>query len=224
MKAKNSERTLAINLRKRGRTIPEIAQALQVSKSSVSVWLREISLPRETMRELENRRVKSRLLANAAKRKITRLKLGSAHKEAQEILKTYNLDKNSALILCALMYWCEGAKSKNDAEFTFTNAEPLLVRGFLSLLRMSFSLDESKFRVKMHLHEYHDESTQKKLWSDVTGISKVQFQNTYWKTNSGFNVKPGYPGCVHIRYHDVIVSRKISAVARNFLSSINMLE
>ena len=224
MHTKHFEKTRAVHLRKLGKTIPEIAKTLQVSKSSVSLWLRGISLPRKATEELANRRVKSRLLANEAKREITRTKLKLADKEAKDIEKAFSIDSNSALILCALMYWCEGAKSKNDSEFTFTNAEPLLVQGFLYLLRLSLPLDESKFRVKMHLHSYHKESTQKTFWSRVTHIPETQFQNTYWKTNSGINIKPDYPGCIHVRYHDVTVARKISAVARNFLKSINMIE
>jgi predicted transcriptional regulator len=224
MKSKYEERTRAVTMRKLGMTIPNIASELGVSKSSVSLWLQGITLPSNAKRILNERKVRSRLLANSTKRNSTLSKLKGAKAEAHVLTKSFKLNSCTALVSCALMYWCEGSKSKNDAEFTFTNAEPLLVQGFLSLLRMSLPLNESKFRVKMHLHKYHDESAQKKFWSEVTRIPIVQFQNTYWKKNSEFNIKPGYQGCVHVRYHDVTVARKISAVARNFLKSISMIE
>ncbi|KKW39133.1 hypothetical protein A3I46_01735 [Candidatus Kaiserbacteria bacterium RIFCSPLOWO2_02_FULL_54_13] len=118
------------------------------------------------------------------------------------------------------MYWCEGTKSKNDSEFTFTNAEPLTIRGFLALLRKALPLEESRFRIKMHLHDYHDERERRRFWSELTGIPETQFQNTFWKPHTGKNIKHDYPGCIHLRYHDVIISRKICATARAFLGDV----
>jgi hypothetical protein len=164
-------------------------------------------------------------MASEARRKATTDKLNLASLEASKLLNTYEIDPQTALLSCALMYWCEGSKSKNDSEFTFTNSDPITIQGFLSLLRKAFpALDERRFRVKMHLHAYHSESIQKKFWSKVTKIPANQFQNTYWKKNTGRTVKINYPGCIHVRYHDVKIARKISAVARNFLKRLSMLK
>jgi hypothetical protein len=223
MRIKYVEQEKAILMRKNENTLLEIATKLEVSKASVSLWVKNTALPKKAVRRIEARKSQSRILASTARRNQTLSKLHRAQLDADTLVDKKLINPEMALLLCAVMYWCEGAKSKNDSEFTFTNAEPLLVQGFLSLLRMSFPLEEDKFRVKMHLHQYHDEDVQKKFWSKVTRIPALQFQNTYWKSNSAKNIKLNYPGCIHIRYHDVTVSRKISAVARSFLSCINVI-
>ncbi len=224
MRLKTKERSEAIRMRKFGKTIPDIAQTLRVSKASVSLWLRGIPLSRKALRSIALRKTQSLTRATEAKKEITANKLEAASKDASQIIENYKITQRETLIMASLMYWCEGTKSKNDSEFTFTNADPLIVAGFLSLLRTAIPIDESRFRVKMHLHPYHSEREQKRFWSRVTAIPKTQFQNVYWKKNSGVNMKSNYQGCVHIRYHDVTVARKISAIARNFLMSLCMIK
>lgn len=210
-------------MRKNGKTIPHIAESIGVSKSSVSIWLRGITLPEKTHKLMRLRSAKNRLLAHEAKRQLTRTRLSNASSEAQALISSQQINPEIALIVCSLMYWCEGTKSENDSEFTFTNADPLIVSGFLALLRAALPLDENHFRVKMHLHKYHTETVQRKFWSGVTKIPETQFQNTFWKLNSGKNIKQHYQGCIQVRYHDVLVARKISATARNFLASPNVV-
>jgi predicted transcriptional regulator len=224
MRKKYAEQRKAILMRKNGKTLLEIATKLEVSKASVSLWVKNITLPKKALQQIDARKNKARTLASQARRNQTLRKLHTAKLDAKTLVDKKLINPEMALLLCAVMYWCEGAKSKNDSEFTFTNAEPLLVKGFLNLLRIALPLDEKKFRIKMHLHQYHDERTQKKFWSKVTRIPESQFQNTYLKSNSAKNIKLNYPGCIHIRYHDVTISRQISAIARNFLSGINVLE
>lgn len=224
MRAKIHEREQVIKLRRKGETIPNIAKKIGVSKASVSLWLRGIPLPKKTLELMLARKNYNRLLAHEARKQRTRDKLDDARKQAQTLISKQRIDSETALILCSLMYWCEGSKSKNDAEFTFTNAEPLMIQGFLALLRKAFTLEESRFRVIMHLHEYHDERTQCKFWSKVTDIPETQFNKTFWKPHTGKNIKLDYPGCIHVRYYDVLVSRKVYATARVFLSSFNVVK
>lgn len=93
----------------------------------------------------------------------------------------------------------------------FTNSDPILVKVFLSALRKSFDLDESKFRVAMHLHSYHKEKEEKVFWSEVTSIPESKFLKTFKKQESGINKKEGYRGCVQIKYFDVNIKRTLLA-------------
>lgn len=217
-----AERNEAVLRRIRGETIPDIAGKLHVSKASVSLWTRDIAIPKRTLRVMRERQMKNRLLAHEARRRGTKDKLAAAEREARQRFMQKNIDRREALLLCSLLYWCEGSKSKNDTEFTFTNAEPLMIRGFLSLFRTAFpDADPKKLRVNMHLHEYHDERRQRKFWSRVTGIPEAQFTKTFWKAHTGKTTRKGYPGCVHVRYYDVRVSRTVSATARAFLGFVS---
>ena len=88
---------------------------------------------------------------------------------------------------------------------------------FIFLFRNSFKLDESKFRVLMHLHKYHNEKTEKDFWSKITKIPQNQFNKTYLKQNSGKYKKEGYQGCIKIYYGDVSIARKLRSIAKMFM-------
>jgi len=218
MLAKLIQRKEATELRKRGYSVNEIHNTLGVSKGSVSLWVRDVPLSdRAKARILLKRREgieKSRQVKFAQ----TSAKLKGATEFALEALRKIPNDKNHARLYCALLYWCEGEKSKNDTSLIFTNSDPLLVTAFLRSLRQGYEIKEEKFRVCIHLHGYHDTKTQLSMWSKVTGISTDQFIKPYLKPTSGRYQKIGYEGCASVRYHDVKIARQVQAVARAFLN------
>jgi hypothetical protein len=129
---------------------------------------------------------------------------------AEDLIKPILLSKEVLFLIASLAYECEGGKS-NFGVVEFTNSDPTLVRVFLCALRKSFKLDELKFRVVMHLHSYHNEASEKRFWSDITGIPKTQFTKTFQKQETGINKKTSYRGCVQIKYFDVNIKRTLLA-------------
>lgn len=217
MKRKIKEKLKAIELRERGFSLNEILKEINASKSSVSVWVRNV-----------------RLSNNARKRLLTKIKLGqlisaeNKRKRTEDILKKYlqeagreiekrSLDRVAARIFCSLLYWCEGGKSHFQG-LNFTNSDPHLVRTFLFLLRKGFNLDEGKFRPCIHLHKYHNIKSQINFWSKITKIPKSQFIKPFLKLNTGKRIRKDYPGCIGIRYHSNDLARQILMTAEAFLS------
>lgn len=217
---KLKEKEAAIRLRKKGKTFNEITAELKVAKSSVSLWVRNIDLPIKAQERIASLQTAGQKAAQKSKTETTKRNLLRIRQESIDIIKDISLDKSMALITCSLLYWCEGSKSHNDTTFTFTNSDPVLVQAFVALMRRAFVLDERKFRVRMHLHEYHSEQLQQKFWSKITGIPSQQFRKTYWKPHTGKTIHVGYPGCIHLNYYDVIIARKTSAIARTFLENV----
>ena len=212
-------RRKAVALRKRGRSLNEIVNQLAVSKSSVSAWVRDVTLSDVARKRIESRYTMGQLASQKAHFAKTASKEVAASEEALRVLET--IPNNSAIkkLLCAVMYWCEGAKLYNQrGNFSFTNSDPALVRKFLALLRESYELDESKFRACVHLHSYHSESAQLKFWSKMTSIPIRQFIRSYHKQESGKSIRTGYQGCISVRYYDAILLRQLLAIAREFLN------
>jgi hypothetical protein len=218
MKLKQKEH--AIRLRHEGMTLNEITARVGVAKSSVSLWVRNLSLSAEARARIESLQSAGQKAAQKTNLEKTKMKLSNAQGEARRIIREVTITPDVALLSCALLYWCEGEKDKNDTTFTFSNSDSLLVQAFMKLLRHALVLDERKFRVRMHLHEYHNEALQRKFWSEVTGISEQQFSKTYLKPHTAKTIKDGYPGCIHIEYYDVEVARKIYATARAFFDNV----
>ena len=99
---------------------------------------------------------------------------GESFKIAKNYFKSVDLDKSIMFLLCSMIYESEGGKS-NFGVLEFTNSDPDLVKIFLSFLRKSFTLDENKFRVVMHLHSYHNEVKEKNFGQKLQISHRVNF-------------------------------------------------
>jgi len=199
----------AILLRKRGHSLREIALMLSVSKSTVSLWVRDLQL---------NKEAEKRLLSLTNLARLRAIETNKFKKEAilSEIFLKVERDiglvkRNIILdkIFCSLLFWGEGSKSGSDLRIT--NSDPEFIRLFLMLLRASFSIDEGKFRAVLHLHQYHNIKNQKQYWSKITNLPVKLFQ-VYIKKNTGKNKKENYQGCLSLRYYDY----KIAIELKNY--------
>ena len=213
---KIKERHKAIKLRERGYSLKEIARELGVAKSSVSMWVRDVALSSMAEKRLLTKIKLGQF--NAAKNKLAKTKAIEDEyiKKAKKEISELNMGGYYSKLLCALIYWCEGAKSCN-AGVNFVNSDPNLIKEFLKLLRSSFELDESKFRPCIHLHSYHDIKKQLDFWSKITDIDKRQFIKPYIKQNAGKRIHAHYEGCIAIKYHSNDLARQLNSVAKAFL-------
>ena len=214
---KSKEREKARHLRKSGHSVKEISDRLGVSKSSASLWVSDVLLSAAAKRRLLSRYTEGQIASQAAIRAKTAGKEAQARVKALAVLSRVPDIKEIGQLLCSLVYWCEGAKIyAGKGQFSFTNSDPALVASFLRLLRKGFSVDETKFRVCVHIHGYHHEGTQLKFWSKVTNIPVEQFMRSYRKKESRTTIRSGYQGCVSVRYYDAVLHRDILAIASEF--------
>ena len=210
----------AINLRMEGYSVKEISDKLSISKSTSSIWVRDLILNEKAKQRLIVRRL------NGYQKISLHWKNKNIEEEkkyglvADDILSKISKDVYHYKLSCALIYWCEGSKGLNDLRFT--NSDPELIKTFITLFRKAFKVDETKFRALIHLHEYHDESKQKKFWSDITKISENKFQKSYLKINTGKRIKENYPGCISIKYYDAKIFKELKALYKSFYKYIGM--
>ena len=214
--SKIHERNKAKELRAVGSSIKEIARTLRVSQSTASIWVRTVELSSQAKRRIEQKRIDGR-------KRATQILQGKrvARQEASRLLahQLRGLAKpttSEKYMLASMIYECEGGKGGYGV-LEFTNSDPVLVKIFLTLLRKTFTLDESKFRVVMHLHSYHNEEIERAFWSKVCAIPKNKFLKTYQKKESGIRKKINYRGCVQIKYFDVNIKRVLLA-GKNILA------
>jgi transposase-like protein len=199
----------ALNLRRGGYSLKEIASRLGVAKSTASVWVKSIPISESGYNRLRERTERARAKANItianrnAKERSYFLQQGTAL-----VGRYFPIDRNTAKLLAAILYWCEGGKSQ-DNQIKFTNSDPELIKFFLGCLRTGFPLREEKLRCLLHLHGYHDVGRQTQFWSNITSVPVSQFHKPYLKPNSGKNKKPDYPGCITVGYYDKIIAREV---------------
>jgi hypothetical protein len=166
---KTAEREEARRLRRdEGLSVKELADLLGVSKSSVSLWVRDIDLTNEQRAVLRNRMRtgcagSSWLVARAKDRR------RRAQARGREVAR-----RGSALHAAGCMlYWAEGSRSRNAVRFT--NSDPEMIRFFARFLRGCFHVPDEKFRVTCNLFADHvaRQVQIEQFWLDLLGLPRT---------------------------------------------------
>ncbi len=108
MRAKYMEREQAIALRRKGLSYREIRGRVPVSKSSLSLWLREVGLARRQIQRLSEKKLAAgrrggQIVHEMRLRRLTE-RLRSANQEAKSFLAGRDLWWAVGVVL----YWAEG--------------------------------------------------------------------------------------------------------------------
>jgi transposase-like protein len=201
----------AIQFRKKGHSLSELALKFKISKSTLSEWMKVVTLSSSALQRLKKKQILGQYKTILLRKKKRLDRNNKIFLKTKTSLHKFRVDKTNVKVLCALLYYCEGVKG-TDKLVTFINSDPTLIKLFLFLFRKAFNINESKFRIIMHLHDYHNEKVQKKFWSELTKIPINQFYKTYRKPHSKKRIRNNYPGCVSIRYYDGIIASEILAV------------
>jgi len=175
----------ARDLRKKGLSVKEIQKRLKVSKSSVSLWVRDIKLTKKQLKKLylnssRTGALKGSIIAAMnkirAREELTRKLLKEGMKEIG------TLSKRDKFITGVAMYFAEG--SKGDKNVSFSNTDPKAIKFMVGWLRNFCNVPEKKFRASLYLHDNLNERRAKQFWSKLTKIPLDQFRKSYIVRNN----------------------------------------
>jgi transposase-like protein len=131
-----------------GRSIKEIARLLDVSPSSVSLWVRDLELTAHQRHYLDQR---ARFLRIEGRREYWRERRRTFQDHGRHLAR----QRDAFHAAGCMLYWAEGSKSRNVAQIC--NADPEVLRFFARFLRMYFDVSDDKFRVTCNLFADHIE-------------------------------------------------------------------
>src|ERR1700733_14560444 len=203
-RAKDDLHARARELRAQGLDYDDIAAVLGVSKSSVSLWVRDMPRPaRLSYEECCKRSAEGSRLYWETERPAREARREEVRAAAAAQIGT--LSKREVLIAGAIAYWCEGAKSKphrRTEHVVFINSDPGLIKFFLRFLDEA-GVEPPRLRFRVHIHETADVSAAEQFWRDVTAADPAQFQRTTLKTHNPRtirkNVGADYHGCLIVK-------------------------
>lgn len=209
-----------IKMRKMGRSYREISYTCNISISTVSKYCKNVHINKIVFKKMFERckfnRRKGLLVIKRNRDKV----IQTITERVRRYYLNIRCKKELFPIFCSLLFWTEGGKF-NESTMTFTNSDPIMIKTFLSLLRNSFNIDERRFRLCLHLHEYHVESEMLKYWSLLCGISRKQFYKVYVKKHTGVRKREGYKGCLSVRYNDHNICKSLRQTYMQFPVWIN---
>jgi len=208
-RGKTVEQQRARELRAESRTLQEIADELGVSRSSASVWVRDVEFDPKPAQRPQFRNPSSLHLKKLAEidamNEWGRTQIGE-------------LSDDAFLAAGTALYAGEGAK--RDGEVMFANTDAAMVAFFCRWLRRFFAIDENRLRVRVYLHAGLDLDAAQRHWSTVTGVPLAQFRHGYRAAADPTIRRAKHEhGCVYVRYGCSTTHRKIMGLTRALLSS-----
>ena len=210
---KVADRARARELRARSWTLDEIARELGVSKSSVSVWVRDVEFTPKP-RNRGHRTQKPHPLHLAKLAEIERL--DEAGRTA-----VGELDDRELLLVGTALYWGEGFKG--DGAVGMANTDPACLHFFVDWLRRCFDIDESRLRVRVYLHSGLDLDSAERYWSELLRIPRAQFGKAYRAAADPSRRRSKHAhGCPAVVYSDSSLHRRVMGLVRALSSSFDL--
>ena len=207
------ERTKAIQLRKAGKSYSEIKGLVKVSKSSLSLWLRNIHLTEDQVQRLKQTKEK----AVERFRNTMRLKREKRLSNYYEIQKKRWLPlSNREFYLTGLfLYWGEGNKASRHT-ISISNTDPTLLKLSLLWMKNSLKIPEKAIRVCLQLYSDMDIDEAVDFWAKTLAISKNQFNKPYIKfsTRDLIDQKGFGHGTCNLVAHNTVIKENLMMAIR----------
>ncbi|GHC78381.1 hypothetical protein RFN57_19515 [Streptomyces violaceochromogenes] len=200
--AKDDLRERARELRLRGWTYDQIQVELGCSKSSISLWVRD--LPKPERRDPSEQ-------AKLASRKRWEHELAVRDKERQKTkvaaaAEIGQLSDRELFLAGVVLYWAEGAKDKAHSRqrrenLQFINSDPNVIGLYLRWLD-SQGVHRERLRFRVYIHESADVAEAESYWAKLVDVGASAFQRTALKKHNPRtvrkNVGDSYRGCLAI--------------------------
>jgi transcriptional regulator with XRE-family HTH domain len=213
-RGKLEEQERARQLRAQAWTLREIAHELGVAKSSVSVWVRDVAFDPSSRRSAVTRR-----RPRGSDHPLRRRKLAQLEALRREGLERIGTLSDREFLLAGLgLYAGDGAKG--DKEVRLSNSDPLIVGCFCRWLRRFFTVDESRLRLTLYLHQGLDLDAAVAHWTEVTGIPASQYTKPYRAVpDATIRHNKHVHGCAHVVYNCTRTQRSILALMTAMLAA-----
>lgn len=183
----NAVRSRALRLRILGKSYNEISSELNIPKSTLSGWFKDLVLSHTAQARLASRaRLGTEVLI-----KRNRMQTHRAEHRAHETRvlakeKIPTLTKRDLLIVGPVLYWAEGYKRlriRNGKErvghtIRFVNSDAEMVTVFVHFLLEILGIAPEKIRLTMRLYAHINEEEARKYWMRATGLPRNQFFKT----------------------------------------------
>jgi hypothetical protein len=178
--AKSNQRNRAIILRRKGESIKDIAKKLKVSKSSASIWCRDVQLTTVQINNLHKKMIAGGYVGRLKGSKIQHEKRLEREKisSVRGLLDVGKLSDRDLLMLLIALYWGEGGKSQRV--FFISNSDPEMIKFIINAYEKVLKIDKSNIVLSVGLNIIHKnrEEEVRNYWSSMLGISLKQFRKT----------------------------------------------
>ncbi|WP_306323607.1 MULTISPECIES: hypothetical protein [unclassified Streptomyces] len=198
--AKDELRERARELRRQGWTYNQIQAELGCSKSSVSLWVRDLPRPEPKCTPEEQQ---ARMNAGLAKLR------ADQDRERQATKRTAaadigDLSERELLIAGVTLYWAEGSKDKpyrRTEVIQFINSDPNVIKLFMRWLEL-MGVTRDRLTLRVSIHKSADVKAAESFWADIVDVEVDAFSKATLKKHNPRTVRKNtgndYRGCLMI--------------------------
>ncbi len=203
--AKIKEKLNAIKLRKKGWSIKEIAESLNISKGSASVWCSDTELTLKQKEKLHKKMVDAGHVGRVRGAEVNRQKklkrLSFYRNKAKKEL--INFTKRDLAMLGLGLYWGEGTKS-NKSSLAFVNSDPDAILITYKYFHSIFGVKKEDFMPRIFINDIHKPRIKKVLqyWSSLLELPIEQFGNPVFlrmKNKKRYDNHESYFGIISLK-------------------------
>ncbi|MEU6993251.1 hypothetical protein ABZ953_21660 [Streptomyces sp. NPDC046465] len=199
-RAKDDLRDRARELRSKGRTYNEIQAELGCSKSSISLWVRDLPSPAPRRTPAEQR---IRMNAGLARLRAAQDRERQATKRSAAVAVGKLSDRELFLVGVGL-YWSEGTKDKpyrRTEVLQFINSDATMIQLYLRWLAL-LGVGADRLTLRVSIHESADVAAAERHWAQVVGVDASAFSKPTLKKHNPRttrkNTADTYHGCLVI--------------------------
>jgi predicted transcriptional regulator len=176
---KIQEKNEAKLLRKeQGLSLTEIATRLNVAKSTVSLWVRDIELSQEQ----KNKLLEQNPIFNNQQKGAKKLKDEALirRKKYQEWGREKARENNIMHAMGCMLYWGEGAKSNNKWALKISNSDCNLLRIFIRFLKICYGVKLEEIVIHIHCYTNNEEEIKgiKNFWLKNLNLPETCLRKT----------------------------------------------
>ncbi|MBI2065317.1 MAG: hypothetical protein HYT62_04665 [Candidatus Yanofskybacteria bacterium] len=215
------DRRKAIELRLAGNSYSYIKGRLNVSKGTLSDWLKDVELSDLQLEKIKKDSLEKRVENYIKTAKLRREKIFATIYLHQKN-KLLPLSTRDLLIAGLFLYLGEGAKS-NRSRIQITNTDPSIIKFSIFWMTKILNIEIEKLRVQLHLYNNMDIEKELNFWQNSTRLKKDQFIKPYIKTTSSLKIDhPSFGhGTCNLYACDTNLKHNILAGIKVMLDEIN---
>lgn len=187
--AKRILKDLALKLRLEDQmSYSQIKKRVKVSKSTLSLWLRDHPLSEERIRELklnyEGREVQ---IERCRETKLRKRNERFLRYKDEERLKIGVISDRELMFLGLALYWGEGGKTANT-QLCISNTDPGVLKVALAWYTRVLEFEMNKIQVRLQLYLDMDVKKEQMFWSNELRIPPQNFAKAHIKKTTSFGL------------------------------------
>lgn len=178
MKSRFEElRGKAIELRKSGASIKYIERELGIPRSTLSGWLRKVTLTAAQRKRLHTRWKNALSIARVHAVKWHNVQKATRHenakREAKASLNKLQDSPETTELALALLYLGEGAKRSSNT--MLGNSDPEILQFFITCLRTLYHIPTEKIKCDLHLRADQTPKEIIRYWAKVLSLPEKNY-------------------------------------------------